>query len=102
MFESRNNYLTGPKPISLPYSTEDLTLRASSVFKAEQNTKAIVIGNNLLLLEDVKGRFSFVKIPLALDLGSVVCSQYQPQTRFPPGYLIDGNKLYHFTGSAVH
>jgi len=102
MFESSNKYLTGPKRISLPYSTEDLTLRALSVFKAEQNTKATVIGNNLLLLKDVKGKFSVDEISLGLDLGSVICSQYKPQTRFPPGYLIDGNKLYHFTGSAVY
>jgi len=92
----------GPKRISLPYSREDLALRTLNVIQAEPNTDVIANGNNLLLLKDVKGKFSVDEISLGLDLGSVICSQYQPQTRFPPGYLIDGNKLYHFTGSAVY
>jgi len=102
MFQSSNQYSMGPKRISLPYSREDLALRTLNVIQAEPNTDVIANGNNLLLLKDVKGKFSVDEISLGLDLGSVICSQYQPQTRFPPGYLIDGNKLYHFTGSAVY
>jgi hypothetical protein len=99
MFQLSNKYSTGSKCNFLPYSTKDVTL---SVIQAEQITNVIVNGNNLLLLKDVEGSFSVVEIPLVLNLGSVICSQYQPQTRFPPGYLIGGNKLYHFSGSAVH
>ena len=102
MFQSTNQYSRGPKQISLPYSRQDLALGTLNVIQAEPNTDVIANGNNLLLLKDVKGKFSVDEISLGLDLGSVICSQYQPQTRFPPGYLIDGNKLYHFTGSAVY
>jgi len=102
MFEPSKQYLRGPIRISLPYAREDLALRTLNVFQAEPNTNVTVDGNYLLLLKDVKGKFSVVEIPLGLDLGSVICSQYKPQTRFPPGYLIGGDKLYYFSGSAVY
>jgi hypothetical protein len=102
MLQSSHQYSRGPKQISLPHSREDLALRTLNVIQAEPNTDVIMNGNNLLLLKDVKGKFSVDEIPLGLDLGSVICSKYMPQTRFPPGYLIGGDKLYYFSGSAVY
>ena len=73
-----------------------------SVIQTVSGQYVIVSGNILLLLKDVEARLSVLETQiLDLNLDSVICSSCQPQTCFPPGYLVHLDKLYYFSNSAV-